>query len=507
MNTSLGQPDALVIVIFAFFILLSLAITYWAARRTRSTEQFYTAGGKLSGLENGLALAGDFMSASAFLGASGLVAISGFDGMLYAIGGMVGWPILVCLIAEPLRDLGKYTFSDVVAYRLQQNPVRIAAAISSLVVTGCYLVAQMVGAGYLIRLLFGLRYELAILIIGIIMLMIVLFGGMIATSWIQIIKATLMIAGSTILTALILARFGFNPLKLFDAAARMNGAGVLGPGGFVSHPLDSVSLGLALMFGTSGLPHILMRFYTVPDSRTARTSVSYAVAFMGYFHLLVFVLGFGAMVILGRDVILRADPGGNMAAPLLAAVVGGRAFLGFIAAVAFATILAVVSGLALSGAAALSHDIWVSAIRGGKASEHEQLWVARGATALLASLAVVLGITFKGQNVANMVGLAFAVAASANFPTLVLAIYWRRLTTAGALASMILGTVGAILLILLSPTVQIDVLKHQTAWFSLRNPAIATMPISFLAGICVSLARPERSAEAGFLKLEKRIHR
>jgi cation/acetate symporter len=282
---------------------------------------------------------------------------------------------------------------------------------------------------------------------------------------------------------------------------------VLGPGGFVSHPLDSVSLGLALMFGTSGLPHILMRFYTVPDSRTARTSVSYAVAFMGYFHLLVFVLGFGAMVILGRDVILRADPGGNMAAPLLAAVVGGRAFLGFIAAVAFATILAVVSGLALSGAAALSHDIWVSAIRGGKASEHEQLWVARGATALLASLAVVLGITFKGQNVANMVGLAFAVAASANFPTLVLAIYWRRLTTAGALASMILGTVGAILLILLSPTVQIDVLKHQTAWFSLRNPAIATMPISFLAGICVSLARPERSAEAGFLKLEKRIHR
>jgi cation/acetate symporter len=235
--------------------------------------------------------------------------------------------------------------------------------------------------------------------------------------------------------------------------------------------------------------------------------VSYAVAFMGYFHLLVFVLGFGAMVILGRDVILRADPGGNMAAPLLAAVVGGRAFLGFIAAVAFATILAVVSGLALSGAAALSHDIWVSAIRGGKASEHEQLWVARGATALLASLAVVLGITFKGQNVANMVGLAFAVAASANFPTLVLAIYWRRLTTAGALASMILGTVGAILLILLSPTVQIDVLKHQTAWFSLRNPAIATMPISFLAGICVSLARPERSAEAGFLKLEKRIHR
>jgi len=350
----------------------------------------------------------------------------------------------------------------------------------------------MVGAGYLVRILFGVPYELAIFIIGIIMLFYVLFGGMIATSWVQIIKAALLIVGSTILTALVLERFGFNPLTLFDEAAKLNGAAVLGPGAFVSHPLDSVSLGLALMFGTCGLPHILMRFYTVPNSRTARTSVSYAVAFMGYFHLLVFVLGFGAMVIVGRDLIRQVDPGGNMAAPLLAEVVGGRTFLGFIAAVAFATILAVVSGLALSGAATLSHDIWASAIRRGKAPELEQLWVARGATVLLASLAVVLGIEFKGQNVANMVGLAFAVAASANFPALVLAIYWRRFSTAGALATISSGAVATILLIFLSPTVQVDVLRHQSAWFPLRNPAIFTMPLSFIAGIVVSLLCPER---------------
>jgi cation/acetate symporter len=411
----------------------------------------------------------------------------------------------VCLIAEPLRNLGKYTFSDVVAYRLRQTPVRIAGAISSLAVTGCYLIAQMVGAGYLVRLLFGLPYDLAIFIIGIIMLLYVLFGGMIATSWVQIIKAALMIAGSTILTALVLARFGFNPLKLFDAASRANGAAVLGPGVFVSHPLDSVSLGLALMFGTAGLPHILMRFYTVPDSRTARTSVSYAVAFMGYFHLLVFVLGFGAMVILSREAIRGADPGGNMAAPLLAEAIGGRAFLGFIAAVAFATILAVVAGLVLSGAAALSHDIWVSVVRAGNAPEGEQLWVARGATVLLVSLAVALGVTFKGQNVANMVGLAFAIAASTNFPSLVLSIYWRRFSTAGALASITLGAVGTILLIFLSPTVQVDVLRHEGAWFPLRNPAIFTMPLSFLAGIGVSLLYPEPAAQAGFFELEQRL--
>jgi cation/acetate symporter len=505
MKASDDQPDVFVIIIFAFFILLSLSITYWAARRTRSTDQFYTAGRKLSGLQNGLALAGDYMSAAAFLGASGLVALSGFDGMMYAIGGLVGWPIVVCLIAEPLRNLGRYTFSDVVAYRLRQTPVRIASAISSLAVTGCYLIAQMVGAGYLVRLLFGLSYELAILITAVIILIYVLFGGMVATSWVQIIKATLMLVGSTILAVLVLARFGFNPLKLFDTAARINGAAVLGPGGFVSRPIDSVSLGLALMFGTAGLPHILMRFYTVPDSRAARSSVGYGVAFMGYFHLLVFVLGFGAMVILGRDVIRRADPGGNMAAPLLAEVVGGRAFFGFIAAVAFATILAVVSGLALSGAAALSHDIWVSVVRGGKAPDGEQLWVARVATVLLASLAVVLGIIFKGQNVANMVGLAFSVAASANFPALVLSIYWKRLTTLGALASMIIGGGGAILLILLSPTIQVDILKHGSAWFPLRNPAIVTMPLSFLAGIGFSLLRPEPSAQIGFLELEQRL--
>jgi cation/acetate symporter len=506
MATSLGTPHPVAIAFFFLFIAATLGITYWAARRTRTAEHFYAAGRSVTGLQNGLALAGDYMSAASFLGIAGLVALSGFDGLMYSIGFLVGWPIVMFLIAEPLRNLGKYTFADVVAYRLAGGPVRVAAAIGTLAVVSLYLIAQMVGAGNLIRLLFGIPYESAVVIVGAVMLAYVLFGGMIATTWVQIVKAVLLLAGATMLAGLVLWRFQMNPLALFDAASAKYGARVLGPGQLVSNPLDAVSLGLALMFGTAGLPHILMRFYTVPDARTARISVSYATAFIGFFYLLTFVLGFGAMVLVGREAIQAIDKGGNMAAPLLAEVVGGSGFLGFISAVAFATILAVVAGLTLSGAAALSHDLWVNVARKGHAPEHEQLRVARVATVLLGVLAIGMGIAFKGQNVAYMVGLAFAIAASANFPALVLSVFWRSFTTRGAQASMIVGTLSALVLIFLSPTIQVQVLGRPHAIFPLSNPGLITIPLSFVTGILVSLFAPEPAAHEAFPALQRRLH-
>ena len=506
MNTSLGQFNPLAIAFFLLFVVSSLGITYWAARRTRSTAEFYTAGGNINGFQNGLALAGDFMSAASFLGITGLVALNGFDGLIYSIGFLVGWPIVMFLIAEPLRNLGKYTFADVVAYRLKQKPVRIAAAIGTLAVISFYLIAQMVGAGNLIKLLFGLDYEIAVMLVGFVMLAYVIFGGMIATTWVQIIKAILLLGGAILMAILVLAQFSFNPLALFNAAAVKYNADVLAPGKLVSDPWNAISLGMSLMFGTAGLPHILMRFYTVPDAKAARNSVTYATAFIGFFYLLTFILGFGAMVFIGQDDIKNIDPGGNMAAPMLAEVLGGGAFLGFIAAVSFATILAVVAGLTLSGAAALSHDLWVNVFRGGHANESEQLKVARGATVLLGAIAIALGIIFKGENVAYMVGLAFAIAASANFPALLLSMLWRRFTTNGAVASMLVGTVSALVLIYLSPAIQVDVLKHDSALFPLKNPGLITIPLSFIVGIVVSLIAPERLAQQKFAAVEQQIH-
>jgi cation/acetate symporter len=329
---------------------------------------------------------------------------------------------------------------------------------------------------------------------------------MIATTWVQIVKAVMLLGGASALALFVLARFSFNPLELFARASEVYGDGVLSPGRLVTDPIDAVSLGLALMLGTAGLPHILMRFYTVPDARTARTSVGYATACIGFFYLLTFVLGFGAMVIIGRDAIRAIDAGGNMAAPLLAEGVGGTPFLGFISAVAFATILAVVAGLTLSGAATLSHDLWVNVVRGAHADQREQLVVARMATVLLAIVSIVLGITFKGQNVAYMVGLAFAIAASANFPALVLSIFWKGLTTAGAQFSMIVGTVSTLVLIYLSPAIQIDILGHSSAWFPLRNPGIVTIPLSFVVAIGVSVLRPQPSEAKRFAELERQLH-
>ena len=505
-ETAIGRPNAVAMAFFFVFISITLGITFWAAKRTRTTEHFYAAGRTISAGQNGFALAGDYMSAASFLGIAGLVSTTGFDGLIYSTGWLVGWPVVLFLIAEPLRNLGRYTFADVVAMRLRQTPVRIAAALGTLATVTLYLIAQMVGAGGLIRLMFGFSYEHAIILVGIVMIGYVLFGGMIATTWVQIVKAVLLMSGALILALLVLLRFQLSPAALFAAAAERYGDAVLAPGKLVSNPLDAISLGMALMFGTAGLPHILMRFYTVPDARAARTSVFIATGLIGLFYLLTFILGFGAMVLVGPETITAVDKGGNMAAPLLAELLGGTPFLGFIAAVAFATILAVVAGLTLSGAAALSHDLWVSVVRKGHADAREQLRVARLATLLLGIVAVGLGITFKGQNVAFMVSLAFAIAASANFPALVLAIFWRRYTTAGAVASMATGTLGTLALIYLSPTIQMDILGLSSAWFPLKNPALVTLPLSFLSGMVVSLLAPEPEAGAAFTRLERQTH-
>jgi cation/acetate symporter len=504
--STLGSPNATAIALFFVFVAITLGITYWAARRTRTTAEYFAAGARITAGQNGFALAGDYMSAASFLGIAGLVSMSGFDGLIYSVGWLVGWPVITFLIAEPLRNLGKYTFSDVVAYRLRQRPVRISAATGTLAVVSFYLIAQMVGAGNLIKMMFGIPYEAAVVIVGGVMLLYVLFGGMIATTWVQIIKAILLLLGATLLAVVVLAQFDFNPLKLFDEARKMYGDGTLAPGKLVSSPLEAVSLGIALMFGTAGLPHILMRFYTVKDARTARKSVFYATGLIGFFYLVTFILGFGASVLVTRKVIGGIDPGGNMAAPLLAEVLGGTGFLGFISAVAFATILAVVAGLTLSGAAALSHDLWVHVVRKGTCPEKEQLRVARYATVLLAVLAMVLGIVFKGQNVAFMVGLAFAIAASANFPALILSMSWKGFTTAGAVASMVTGTVTSVLLIVLSPTIMVDILHLDSAILPLRNPGVISVPAAFLVGILVSKLRPEPEALRRYAEVESRMH-
>ncbi len=527
--------NPLAIAFFLVFISLTLGVTYWAAQRTKTTAHFYAAGRSITGFQNGLALAGDYMSAASFLGIAGLVALNGFDGLIYSTGWLVGWPIILFLIAEPLRNLGKYTFTDVVAYRLQQTPVRIAAAIGTLSVVLTYLIAQMVGAGTLIKLLFQLDYTIAVIIVGCVMMTYVLFGGMIATTWVQIIKACLLLGGATAMALMVLWQFGMNPMKLFASAAEKamqpgvlfaTPKAVLEPGtNVVTGAWDAVSLGLALMFGTAGLPHILMRFYTVPDAKQARISVVWATIWIGGFYLITFILGFGAMVLVTPKEILAAGGGGNMAAPLLANAVAGTAFFGFICAVAFATILAVVAGLTLSGAAALSHDLWVNVIRGGHADEGEQLKVARIASVILGICAILLGIAFQGQNVAYMVGLTFSIAASANFPALMLSIFWRKLTTWGAVCSILFGSIGTLVLIYCGPTIQIDLLGPKvggsvtaadvkayadaikSAWwyFPLKNPCLFTMTGAFLVGIVVSLISPEKSAFEGFTEVRRRV--
>ncbi|NPA13366.1 MAG: sodium/solute symporter [Aquificae bacterium] len=492
------------IAFFLFFITATLGITYWAAKRSRTATEFYAAGRSISGFQNGLALAGDYMSAASFLGIAGMVATKGYDGLIYSIGFLVGWPVIMFLIAEPLRNLGKYTFADVVAYRLKQTPIKTLAAMGSVAVVILYLIAQMVGSGKLIQLVFGIPYELAVVIIGGLMITYVLFGGMLATTWVQIIKAVLLLGGATIMTVWTLSKFGFSPENLFQSVKETVGEKWLKPGGLVSDPIDAISLGLALMFGTAGLPHILMRFYTVPDAKEARKSVFFATGFIGYFYILTFVIGFGAVVLVGLDKITSIGKGGNMAAPLLAQALGGDAFLGFIAAVAFATILAVVAGLTLAGASALSHDLYVGVFRKGQSSEEQEVKITRIAVLVLGVIAIVLGIAFKDQNIAFMVGLAFAIAASTNFPALLMSIVWKKFTTAGAVASMATGLFLSVILIILSKTVWVAILGNPEPIFPYKNPAIISMTAAFVVGILVSLMTKEPEAEEKFEEMKVR---
>ena len=473
------------ILLFAFFVCLTLGITFWAARRTRTASDFYAAGGEITGLQNGLAIAGDYMSAASFLGISALVFTSGFDGLLYSIGFLVGWPIIMFLMAERMRNLGKYSLADVAAYRLQAGPVRTLAAVSSLVVVAFYLIAQMVGAGQLIQLLFGLDYIYAVVIVGVLMILYVTFGGMLATTWVQIIKAVLLLCGATYMVVMALAHFGFSINSMFAAAvaAHAKHGAILAPGLQYKNPISIISLGIALMFGTAGLPHILMRFFTVPNAKEARKSILYATGFVGYFYILTFVIGFASISMVGGNpayvVAGKIVGGGNMVAIHLANAVGGNVLEGFISAVAFATILAVVSGLTLAGATAVSHDLYASVIMQGRLTEGKEVRVSRIASICLGLVAIFLGIVCEKQNVAYMVGLAFAVAASANFPMLFLNMYWEKFTTRGAVLGGWLGLVSAVALTVLSPGIWVKVLGYHDAPFPYDSPALFSMPLGF----------------------------
>jgi len=493
------------IIMFGVFVLGTLYITKWAAGRTKSAADFYTAGGGITGFQNGLAIAGDYMSAASFLGISAAVMMGGFDGLIYSIGFLVGWPVVTFLIAERLRNLGKFTFADVAAFRFAQTPVRLFAASGTLVVVAFYLIAQMVGAGQLIKLLFGLEYWIAVVIVGLLMMVYVLFGGMTATTWVQIIKACLLLAGASFMALMVMIHFGFSPEAMFaqsvqiktdlataagktpDEAARQ-GLAIMGPGGFIKDPISAISFGMALMFGTAGLPHILMRFFTVPNAKEARKSVAWATVWIGYFYLLTFIIGFGAITFVLTNPEFLDPKGGliggqNMAAVHLAKAVGGNIFLGFISAVAFATILAVVAGLTLSGASAVSHDLYSTVIKKGKADSASELKVSRMTTLALGVIAVILGIAFEKQNIAFMVSLAFAVAASANFPVLLMSILWKDCTTRGAVIGGFLGLVSSVALTVLSPAVWEQTFGNPagSAPFPYASPALFSMTLAFVS--------------------------
>ena len=490
---------------FVLFLAVSLAITAWAARRTRSTSDFLAAGHQVTAGQNALALTGDFVAATGFLGSAGLVALTGFDGWIYSIAGMVGWPLMAFLLAEPLRNMGRYTFTDVLATRLGSRSIRGVSALASLCFVLMFLIMQLVGAGGLVRLLFGLSYPVAVVATGAIMLSYVLIGGMLATTWVQIIKCVLLMVTAFVLGGLVLAEQGFDLAAVFAAGVARSSPAVLGPGGGVPGPLEFFSLAISTALGVASFPHILMRFYTVPDARTARRSLLFASGLIGLNMLLILVLGFGAMGLLGGAAIRAADRGGNMALPLLAERLGGTSLLGVVGAVAFATILAAVCGLAITGAAALSHDLWTGVVRRGRSRPGEQLLTARIATALICVAGVVLALAFEGQNIAFLSGLSSAIAASANFPALVLAIYWPRLTTAGTITGMLAGLGSTIVLIILSPVVQVDMLHHAAALFPLRNPGIVSIPLAFAVTVIVSLLQPRGQAEASYRNVERQI--
>jgi cation/acetate symporter len=477
------------IVLFLVFVVATLGITWWAARRTKSMEDFYNAGGGITGFQNGLALAGDYMSAAALLGVTSMIFFNGYDGVIYSISFFVAWPLLLFLFAERIRNLGRITISDIASFRLDQNRIRTLMAFGSLTVVCFYLVVQMVGAGQLIQLLFGLDYNYAVIVVGLLMAVYVTFGGMVATTWVQIIKAVLLLFGGTLLAILALSRFGFSLDALFEKAVVVHnsGTGILLPSKLAADPLAMISLSIGLVFGTAGLPHILMRFFTVPDARQARKSVFVATGFIGFFYLVVAVLGMAAIVIVGQDPTFfeagklggKLIGGGNMPVMHLAKAVGGNMLLGFLSAVAFATILAVVAGLTMAGTSAISHDLYVMVLKKNRADPADERRVSRIASVCIGVVAVALGILFKDQNIAFLVALTFGVAASVNFPVLALSIYWKGLTTRGALMGGMAGLVSAVGLVILSPAVWVKVLGNASAIFPYDYPAVISMSVAF----------------------------
>lgn len=502
------------IIMFLIFVGLTLYITYWASKRTRSRSDYYTAGGKITGFQNGMAIAGDFMSAASFLGISALVYTSGYDGLIYSIGFLIGWPIILFIIAERLRNLGRYTFADVVSYRLSPKPIRTLSAIGSLVVVALYLIAQMVGAGKLIELLFGLNYHIAVILVGILMVLYVLFGGMLATTWVQIIKAILLLAGATFMAVMVMKAADFNFNTLFKEAVNVHqkGFSIMSPGGLVSDPISALSLGLALIFGTAGLPHIIMRFFTVSDAKEARKSVFYATGFIGYFYILTFIIGFGAILLVSPNPLFKDAAGAliggtNMAAVHLADAVGGNFFLGFISAVAFATILAVVAGLTLAGASAVSHDLYANVIKNGQADERQELKVSKITVVILGIVAIGLGILFEKQNIAFMVGLAFSIAASCNFPIILLSMYWKGLTTRGAVIGGWSGLIVAVTLMILGPTIWVSILGHDTPIYPYEYPALFSMIIAFIVSWLFSITDNSSLATQERMKFEAQFIR
>ena len=507
-TTAKQATNWIAIGMFGVFVAGTLWITKWAASKTKSAADFYTAGGGITGFQNGLAIAGDYMSAASFLGISAAVMASGYDGLIYSIGFLVGWPVITFLMAEKLRNLGKFTFADVAGYRFKQAPIRAFAASGTLVVVAFYLIAQMVGAGSLIKLLFGLEYWIAVVIVGVLMMVYVLFGGMTATTWVQIIKAVMLLCGVSFMAFMVLAQFNFSPEALFAKGvavktaiaanagkspedAALAGLSIMGPGGFIKDPISAISFGMALMFGTAGLPHILMRFFTVPNAKEARKSVFWATTWIGYFYVLIFIIGFGAMTLVltnpemadtAKGIINGGAGTANMAAVLVAKVVGGDVFFGFISAVAFATILAVVAGLTLSGASAVSHDLYATVFKKGNADSAAELRVSRYTTVALGIVAVALGIAFEKQNIAFMVSLAFAIAASANFPVLFLSMLWKGCTTRGAVTGGFLGLISSVGLTIVSPAVWEATLGYPkgSAWFQYSSPALFSMTVGFV---------------------------
>jgi len=485
---TLSNLNGTAVIIFLLFVAVTLGITHWASRHMSTTKDAYSAGGAITPFQNGLAITGDYVSAASFLGISGLVYMSGFDGLIYAVGFLVGWPLVMSLIAEPLRNLGKYNFSDVASYRFNPHPIRVMASFGSLATVFCYLIAQMVGAGKLIEVLFGLPYLSAVVIVGVLMMVYVVFGGMLATTWVQLIKAVLVLFGASMIAFLVLFHFHFNLNDMANAAVETHAKGlaILAPGTLLKDPISAMSLGIGLMFGTAGLPHILMRFFTVKDAHAAKKSIFIATGFIGYFYALVFIIGFGAIVFLTKNPDLLDAKGAliggsNMVAVHLAHVLGGNILYGFVSAVAFSTILAVVAGLTLAGASSISHDLYANVFKRDSNSEKGEIRVLRIATVSVGLIAILLGIIFENQNVAFMVGLAFAIGASANFPVILTSIYWKKMTTRGALAGGWVGLLSAVGLVFLSKTVWVDILHFETAVFPYDYPALFSMPLSFLA--------------------------